>query len=264
MPSTRTIALVSNIGGLDPRAALALASDYSVMGMEWFNDTFRIPASKRRSEERWTLLSTAGLEWHCFHGSFTDFDILVSDRGLAASAETLLRQEIAFASRFAPTVFTIHLGSGQLGEDELDLVRGRDRLAALSSFAAARGVRLCIENMRYGLTSEAETLAAWARDCGTGITLDLGHIAAAIVDERERLNLALRFVDVVSQHLSHVHVYEREVTDPIRHVPGADDRYVGPMLDAIRASTDCVTATVEYWDEMPGLERLLDLTRNHW
>ncbi len=264
MQAQRSIALVSNVGGLNPSAALKFASDHSVPGMEWFNDTFRIPSSRRRIEERRALLLTSAIEWHCFHGSFTDFDILMSDDGLASCGEVLLRHEIEFASKFERPIFTIHLGSGQLEGSELDLEAGRNRLCSLSSYAKSHGVRLCIENMRYGLTSDPHALTSWANDCDVGITLDIGHISSSVADEHERLRQALHFVDVVAPHLSHVHVYERELTGPIRHVPGFDSKYIGPMLEAIRSTTDCRTATVEYWDETPGLLRLLDITRNHW
>ncbi len=143
-------------------------------------------------------------------------------------------------------VITVHVGL----KKGIPIESGRvvENLARLVERARQLGITVCLENLRQGPTSHPENVAAWARESGAMITLDVGHAISCQRVQSGELT-ALDFVKRFAERLTEAHVYERE-TD--RHHPPHDMTTLGPVIDGLLA-TQCAWWTIELDDYSEAL-----------
>jgi sugar phosphate isomerase/epimerase len=181
-----------------------------------------------------------------YHGFFPAYEFGHRDPDLAeAGLRVHLAALEAIAGRGEPAI-TFHVGLRQ--PDQIDAGRAIENLSRLVEYARARGITVCLENLRTGPTSDAQTVAGWARASGAMITFDVGHAVSCAPVQRGELS-PLDFLDLVADRLHHVHIYERE-TD--RHYPPRDMTILAPIVDRL-LSTTCRWWTIELNDEAEAL-----------
>jgi sugar phosphate isomerase/epimerase len=181
-----------------------------------------------------------------YHGFFPAHEFAHRDPDLAGAALRVhLAALDAMAGRGEP-VMTFHIGLHQ--PDQVDAGRAVENLSRLVEYARPRGITVCLENLRTGPTSHAQTLADWARASGAMITFDVGHAVSCDPVQRGELS-PLDFLELVADRLRHVHIYERE-TD--RHHPPQDMAVLAPIVDRLLA-TPCRWWTIELKDEAEAL-----------
>lgn len=135
-------------------------------------------------------------------------------------------------------VLTVHIGLDR--GMPLDQDRVVKDLTRLVDAASERGIILCLENLRTGVTSHPETVSAWAYASGAMITLDVGH-ALSCPRVKTGALAPLDFVDAFEDRLFEAHIYGYEED---RHYPPQDISLLGPILDRI-LETKCTWWTIE-------------------
>lgn len=136
---------------------------------------------------------------------------------------------------------TVHLGL-QHEVPAARLTAAVDRLAGLVDYGRARGVTVCLENLRWGLTSEPDAFIELVRRSGASVTFDVGHAASSAAALSGYA--AADFARLVRDHVRSAHVYERE--DPHHIAPESLDN-IGPALEVLLES-ECDWWVVELFD----------------
>jgi sugar phosphate isomerase/epimerase len=203
------------------------------------------PAAFETLPEQVDPLLAAGIPVR-YHGFFPAHEFAHRDPDRAeAGLRVHLAALEAMAGRGQP-VITFHVGLRQ--PDQIDPGRAVENLSRLVEYARAWGITVCLENLRTGPTSQAQTVAGWARASGAMITFDVGHALSSAPVQRGELS-PLDFLDLVADRLRHVHIYERE-TD--RHYPPQDMTILAPIVDRL-LSTPCRWWTIELDDQAEAL-----------
>jgi sugar phosphate isomerase/epimerase len=120
------------------------------------------------------------------------------------------------------------------------------RLTELVSVAMSHGVTICLENLRWGATSEPDPFLDLVERSGSSVTFDVGHAASS--EAASRGFGADRFARAVSDGIEGAHVYGHEAE---RHHPPEDLASIAPALEALMDAS-CAWWVVELleWDEL--------------
>ncbi len=137
-----------------------------------------------------------------------------------------------------------------------DASRGRisattERLAQIVAHGADRGVEVCLENLRWGLTSDPDEFMGLVTGSGASVTLDVGHAASS--DVAARGFGAEQFARMVAPFVRNAHVYEREEGG---HIAPLDLRSLTAPLDVLLDETRC-----DWW--VVELHTVEDARRTH-
>lgn len=136
---------------------------------------------------------------------------------------------------------TVHL---PIGWDELAcrLPVARHNLTELTAYAAQREVTVCLENLRWGVTSDPDVFMGLVDAAGCAVTLDVGHANSS--DVAKRGFSSVDYAKLVAPHVRNAHVYDRE--EPHHHCPENLDR-IGETLEALLGS-ECDWWVIELFD----------------
>ncbi len=180
------------------------------------------------------------------HAFFPGFELGDADQERAEKAFALHTQYLDALVGGGEPVMTVHVGL--VPRIPLDFRRVQANLARLVDYAAQQGAKICLENLRFGPTSNPETVVQWAEKSGASITLDVGH---AVSCERVRKGdlTVPHIVEMFSHALEEVHFYEYE-TDT--HYAPKDMSVLGPIVDSLLL-TNCRWWTIE----LTGFEDIL-------
>ncbi len=114
---------------------------------------------------------------------------------------------------------TIHLHNGL--EPDKDILL--NNLDELSNYAKKKNVKVCIENLRTGFSSNPYNVIEMADNCKCNITFDIGHV---------NYNSREEFIDIFSNKIYNVHLYELE-KEGIGHIPPKNLDNLKPVLDKL-------------------------------
>lgn len=187
-----------------------------------------------------------------YHGYFPGFEIGAADKQKAEEALTLHKKAIDAIMGMGEQVMTVHIGL--VPHIELNYEYIVRNLCQLVEYADKKGVKICLENLRTGLTSNPETVVELSEKCGALITLDVGH---AVSCERVATGdiTVIQIIEMFRHVLEEVHFYEYE-TDT--HYAPVDMSILGPVVDALFA-TGCKWWTIELtsYDDILNTRRLV-------
>lgn len=203
------------------------------------------PASFELFPQRIAPFLQAGIPLR-YHGFFPGYEFAHADPEAAKRGLDVHLAALEVMPGRGEPVITVHVGLRH--QDPIDPGRALDHLARLVERGRQLGITVCLENLRQGLTSDPETVVAWAAASGAMITLDVGHA----ISSRRVLEGALSpldFVEAFASRLAEVHIYERE-TD--RHHPPRDMTLLGPIVDRL-IETQCSWWTIELDDYAEAL-----------
>jgi len=176
-----------------------------------------------------------------YHGYFPGFELGDADKHQAEKALDLHMRTVDTIKGTGGEVMTVHIGLlSAIETRHAHIVQNLGRLAA---YARDRGVKICLENLRTGVTSDPEKVVEIAAECGAFITLDVGHAVSCAQVARGEITV-VQIIDMFRHAMEEVHFYEYE-TDT-HHAP-SDMSILGPVVDAL-LETDCRWWTIELID----------------
>lgn len=138
-------------------------------------------------------------------------------------------------------VITIHIGLDP--KQPIDERRAVQNLKQLVEFGRSRGIIVCLENLRRGLTSDPAIVCEWAEKSGSAITFDLGHAVSSDHVKAGRLSPE-DHIRMFAGRLYELHLYGSESD---RHYPPQNLAEIQGYLDLV-AKTDCEWWTIELDD----------------
>jgi sugar phosphate isomerase/epimerase len=181
-----------------------------------------------------------------YHGFFPHDDLGHQDPVAAENALGLQSSALEAILGRGEQVITVHIGLSR--ETPLDPGRAVENLTRLSERARQLNITVCLENLRYGPTSNPEVVLTWAKAAGAEITLDVGHAVTSPRVLAGELTV-LDYIDIFDGRIFEAHIYERE-TD--RHHPPQDMSILGPIVDRLQ-ETPCNWWTIELTDYAEAL-----------
>jgi sugar phosphate isomerase/epimerase len=180
-----------------------------------------------------------------YHYPLCGHQLASADPGEAARAEAEMSRALQSVADAGGTHFTVHaalhIGSRQTGE----FARTAEHLSRIAEVGRRLGVRVCVENLRWGDTSDPAVFLDLVESTGAGATVDVGHASSS--DASAHGIGADRFVALLAPHIETAHVYERE--DHAGHHAPEKLNGMQRALDAL-CETTCDWWTVELHD--PG------------
>ncbi|AIJ05129.1 Xylose isomerase domain protein [Methanocaldococcus bathoardescens] len=129
---------------------------------------------------------------------------------------------------------TIHLHNGKNKDIDKELLV--ENLMIINEFAQKNNLKLCIENLRHGFSSNPNNITEIADEVNCFITFDIGHIP---YDNR------LEFLEICSDRIYNSHVYEIEKDG--KHLPPKNLNNLKPILDAL-LDVKCEMFLIELMD----------------
>lgn len=193
-----------------------------------------------------------------YHGYFPQDDLGHRDPVAAENALAVQLSALEAMLGRGEQVITVHIGLCR--QTPLDPDRAVENLTRLNERAKQLNITVCLENLRYGPTSNPEVVLTWAEAAGTQITLDVGHAVTSPRVLAGELTV-LDYIDIFDGRIFEAHIYERE-TD--RHHPPQDMSILGPIIDRLQ-ETPCNWWTIELTDYAEALSTrtlLLDYLAN--
>ncbi|MFC1946264.1 sugar phosphate isomerase/epimerase family protein [Chloroflexota bacterium] len=195
------------------------------------------PLSPERARQHTSPFTRDGIPVR-FHFRFGDYELGDADAVKASAALAVHTRVIDEVAGLGEPVITVHLN---LNKDiPFNIQRGIENLTRLVDHAGARGMTVCLENLRLGPASDPANVLAWAKASGAMITLDIGHAVSSACVQGGKYTVP-GIVALFGKWLHEAHVYGRE-TD--RHYPIEDMTPYKPVIDGLLA-TGCAWWTVE-------------------
>lgn len=160
---------------------------------------------------------------HGFHAPLVDIGTPNTTEGL----ETLkgIVDEINGAD-----YLTVHVSTGVNNENpDFDTIL--NNVSELTDYAKEKNVKVCIENLKCGFSSNPENIIKIADLSGCNITFDIGHVP---YEKR------IEFLELFSNKIHNVHVYEKECRQH-GHIAPKDLNNLKPVLDKL------LDHSCDYW-----------------
>ncbi len=191
-----------------------------------------------RTEKLRALCSDADLEIR-YHLPLGYREIGHADPAEAGLALEWMLDAVSQVALAGGTMLTLHAGLPSDASRERVAATG-ERLRDVVAHGADLGVAVCLENLRWGLTSDPMAFMDLIAASGAAVTLDLGHAASS--DFAAHGFGAEEFARLVSPLVRNAHVYEREVE---RHFAPIDLTALAPALDVLLQAPRCDWWVVE-------------------
>lgn len=178
------------------------------------------------------------LRYHAFFPGFEigDLDYEQSERAMELHLQFFDR----IRGSHQKTV-TVHIGLNPKAPINHDRVISN--LTRLVAYGKARGITVCVENLKRGAASIPENVLRWADGSGANITLDVGHAVSCELVARGEMRAA-QIADMFGDRIHEIHLYGYE-TDT--HHPPEDMSLIGPVIDRV-LETGCRWWTIELND----------------
>jgi sugar phosphate isomerase/epimerase len=224
------IILSSRVSFHQYQDTIRYAKERLYQGIEWYLEYYRLPSWKGLRSRFFNAIRESGLLYG-FHGPVSDAELAIKDKTYSKVALEYLKMYLDFLEEMAPVYFTVHIGARHIPAEELSWENAIDHLKRLVEHGYSRKIRICIENLAHGWTSNPELLMKMAEAVDASITFDVGH-ARGSPWVRENKGTVLQFLDIISSRILNAHVYEYENDRGEHLVPGGDSR-IAPVLDRV-------------------------------
>jgi sugar phosphate isomerase/epimerase len=237
--------------GKDLQRIRAYVANHQYAGVEWAWDGWRLMLPQDRRGRRLADLHRAS-PCSSAHAPYTDLEIGHRDPHHAAAAVRILQDYIDATGELGAHHLNMHVGSYALAPEELSwegLVRN---VGTLLEYAARRGVRLTVENLRDGVTSNPETFTRLLEATGAPVTFDLGHAHGSAWVQNGRGSV-VEFLRSIPTPILATHIYWTEHNDT--HFVPEKLSDIAPALDAL------VAAVCDFWVLELHTQETLEQTR---
>lgn len=222
---------------------LAYAGKNGYSALDWSFDSEGLSLLEKDGKAFKTLLEgDDGLEvrYHCFLESI---ELAHIDSHAAEESLRILKFCVDRVREFGGGYVTVHIGLWAEFDGEISWDRAVENLSRLVDYGNARGIIVCLENLKAGLTSDPGLFLKLVELTGAKVTFDLGH-ANSSLHARNGCS-GLDFLKMVSPHVVNAHVYEAE--NP-HHIAPQDLDLIGPMLEHL-LQTNCDWWVIELEDK---------------
>jgi sugar phosphate isomerase/epimerase len=165
-----------------------------------------------------------------YHFPMGPFEISHVEDDQAFRALTLMEAAVGHIAELGGRYLTVQLALPE-DVDHERFPRAADLLGELVRHGADHGVRVCLENLRWGVTSHPEPFLELVDSSDAGVTFDVGHAMSS--DAAAEGFTAARFAAELGDRIENVHVYGRE--EATHHPPRSIDE-IRPAVDALLAT----------------------------
>ena len=246
----------------DPHALKALAIQNGFGGLDWSFNLETIPSTPTE-ESLWakdiSTLSPLEVRYHC---PFYQLDLGHDDPKEARTAALVFQRIIRLVSKVQGRFLTIHIGLGHDSTEPLSWEATINNLRNLVQYGAQRRVKVCLENLAWGWTSNPQLFEKLIRGSGAAVTFDIGH-AQCCESVRSQYYHVEDFVTPHPDHVLNAHVYHQEISG-LGHAPPDQLQDIKDRLDILQ-NIGCPWWTLEVRDKVGVLKtkRMVDqyLTR---
>ena len=202
-----------------------------------------IPATRRGRAQLKHVMDKYDLEVF-YHSPFLDQAIGSANSTIRQNTFNTLKMYLDFLQEYKAKFLVIHAG---VDEEECPRANIVKDLANLVEIARTKGITLCVENLRFGLSSNPYDLRKLAEECGSQITFDLGH-ANSCKWTNEEGRSPKDFLRIVEDKVMGAHIYLKE--EGGKHHPFTSIDEVSDTLECLISLKD-----VKWWTiELPSIE----------
>ncbi|MDI6891735.1 MAG: TIM barrel protein [Actinomycetota bacterium] len=214
---------------------LAYAGKNGYSALDWSFDSEGLSVLDKDGGRFKVLLegpAIGGVEvrYHCF---LEGIELAHIDPHVAEESLSILKFCVNKVREFGGGYVTVHIGLWAEFDGEISWDRAVENLSRLVDYGNARGIVVCLENLKAGLTSDPGLFLKLVELTGAKVTFDLGH-ANSSLHARNGCS-GLDFLKMVSLYVTNAHVYEAE--NPY-HIAPQDLSVIGPMLEHL-LQTNC-------------------------
>ncbi len=164
----------------------------------------------------------------------------ISHRHAGDQALESMKVLIDLMSAERHSVMTMHAALPSASRGTRRLANARSRIAELVAYGAERSVTVCLENLRWGLTSEPDAFVDLVQTTGARVTFDVGHAVSS--DAARAGHSAETTVRELGELIEGAHVYGHE--DEAGHHAPEDLQGIAPALEAL-CDVGCPWWTIE-------------------
>jgi sugar phosphate isomerase/epimerase len=223
--------------------ALRFGTSLGFQAVELDCDEKPIPATRRGRAQLKQIMEKYNLEVF-YHSPFLDQAIGSANSAIRENTLSTLRMYLDFLQEYEAKFLVVHAG---VDEEECPRANVVDDLTELVDIAQTKGIALCIENLRFGLSSNPYDLKELAGECGSKITFDLGHANSCKWTNGEGRS-SKDFLKIVENNVMGAHIYLKEGGG--KHHPFTSIDEVSDTLEYLLSLKD-----VRWWTiELPSIE----------
>ncbi len=172
-----------------------------------------------------------------FHLPYGFWDLGVNDDVIYTDSYNYYCRLFSAIESLGLSVAVLHIGSAA-GSDEETALKGLKQLVPI---AQKHGVKLCLETLIHGLSSDMKFIKRCMEIDGLYLCLDTGHVE---VLRRERGNSVYEDIASIKDKILHAHVYDYE-DENMNHVPFTPESIKTNVWLPLLQTTNCKWYTME-------------------
>jgi sugar phosphate isomerase/epimerase len=243
MPVDHHLLAISSWVSKSYEDVLRFGTSLGFQAVELDCDEKPIPATRRGRAQLKEVMDKYGLEVF-YHSPFLDQAIGSANSTIRKNTFNTLKMYLDFLQEYEAKYLVIHAG---VDEEECPMENVLEDLANLVNIARTKGITLCIENLRFGVSSNPYALKELAEKCGSKITFDLGH-ANSCKWTIEESRSSKDFLKIVEDEVVAAHIYLKEGGG--RHHPFTRIDEISDTLDRLLSLN-----SIKWWTiELPSIE----------
>jgi sugar phosphate isomerase/epimerase len=190
-----------------------------------------------------------------YHFPLGRYELANLDEDAANEALAQFLSAVEIVAKAGGRYLTVHAALHGGAHEYPVFERTKERLAELVERGREVGVTVCLENLRWGLTSEPSHFIELVEAADSAITLDVGH-AVSSEAAHTGTTTGAEFERMLAPRIVGAHVYDRE--DP-HHIAPTDLVRIGDTLGVLLDETTCRWWVIELFsaDEIRSTRALL-------
>jgi sugar phosphate isomerase/epimerase len=226
----RKIAISNDLD--DVADLLGFAHRYKFEAIDWsFRGAEDLPLEplKRQSFITWMKRQNGiDIRYHC---AIIGMEFAHVDPDVAKHALETYKALIQIISEVGGRFITVHIGLQQPSGELLSWKSAMDNLHRLVEFGEKYGVKVCLENLIYGWTSQPDRFKELIVQSGAGVTFDIGHVYCCEAVKTGKSAYS-DFIDSVKDRVFNAHIYHSEPPG-VGHVPPRTLEDILPRLELL-------------------------------
>jgi sugar phosphate isomerase/epimerase len=190
-----------------------------------------------------------------YHFPLGRYEIADLDEGSADEALTQFLVAVDIVAKCGGKYLTVHAALHSGAHDYPVFARTKERLRQLVEFGHELDVTVCLENLRWGLTSEPEHFVELVEFADAAVTFDVGHGVSSETAHSGRMT-GEEYARLLAPRIVGAHIYDRE--DP-HHIAPTDLARIGDTLQVLQRETSCRWWVIELFsaEEIRSTRQLL-------
>jgi sugar phosphate isomerase/epimerase len=141
-----------------------------------------------------------------YHSPFIDQALGSGNDTIRQNSFNTLKMYLDFLEELGGSHLIIHAG---VDETECPKENVVEDVRKLVDIAESKSITICVENLRFGLSSDPHRLSELAGECGSKIAFDLGHANSCSWTANEKRS-ASDFLEIIEDKVVAAHIYLKE------------------------------------------------------